>query len=81
MGRHLLTKSITSPVVHLARLTSRGDHVGLWDPKQTYRTSNIVVAAKPANETKLPLGPLLRRDFDDFQQLLPLASRASFLSA
>ena len=37
-------------------------------------TSDIVdcvVTAKPANETELPFGPLLQRDFGDIKQFFP----------
>jgi hypothetical protein len=30
MGRHLPTKSYHIAALYIARLTSRGDHVGLW---------------------------------------------------
>ena len=33
--------------------------------------SSTAVIARPANEAKLPFGPLLQRDFGDFKQFFP----------
>jgi hypothetical protein len=50
--------------------------VAAFGPKRTRHTFDIVVTAKPANETKLPFGPLLQRDFGDFQQFFPAGAAA-----